>query len=124
MRSDHMAHHTTRRSRVLLVAASLVLLACGGCNRSAPAPTASQSGAPCLGCSTDGKTTPRSADGHPDLSGYWSGAAPNPDAAARGGVTPAATEGATRGNRGRGAGFGFAGGVMQRYADGSIVYDP
>jgi len=25
----------------------------------------------CLGCSVDGKTTPRTANGHPDLSGYW-----------------------------------------------------
>lgn len=26
---------------------------------------------PCIGCSVDGKTTPRTRDGHPDLSGYW-----------------------------------------------------
>lgn len=25
----------------------------------------------CIGCSVDGKTTPRTADGHPNLSGYW-----------------------------------------------------
>ncbi len=60
---------------------------------------------PCLGCSVDGKTTPRLPDGHPDLNGYWNGAAPNPDAPARGNAG---------GARGR---------VMQRYPDGSIVFD-
>jgi len=39
-------------------------------------PAASQSKAPsgkasCIGCSVDGKTTPRLPDGHPDLTGYW-----------------------------------------------------
>lgn len=29
--------------------------------------------APCVGCSADGKTTPRTPEGHPDLSGYWGG---------------------------------------------------
>ena len=39
-------------------------------------PAASQNGAAkgrCVGCSVDGKTTPMTPDGHPDLSGYWSG---------------------------------------------------
>jgi len=26
---------------------------------------------PCIGCSVDGKTTPMTADGHPNLSGFW-----------------------------------------------------
>jgi len=26
---------------------------------------------PCVGCSVDGKTTPRGADGHPNLNGFW-----------------------------------------------------
>jgi hypothetical protein len=26
---------------------------------------------PCVGCSVDGKTTPRTPDGHPDLNGFW-----------------------------------------------------
>ena len=26
---------------------------------------------PCVGCSADGKTTPRTADGHPNLNGFW-----------------------------------------------------
>jgi len=39
-------------------------------------PAASQSAAQkptCVGCSVDGKTTPRLSDGHPDLNGYWGG---------------------------------------------------
>jgi len=39
-------------------------------------PAISQNNAPttkpkCVGCSVDGKTTPRTPDGHPDLSGFW-----------------------------------------------------
>jgi len=42
--------------------------------------SAAQNGTPatkpaCIGCSVDGKTTPRTPDGHPDLSGFWSGGA-------------------------------------------------
>lgn len=33
-----------------------------------PSPAAK---AACIGCSPDGKATPRTADGHPDLSGFW-----------------------------------------------------
>ena len=39
-------------------------------------PAAAQSKAPavtCIGCSVDGKTTPRLPDGHPDLNGFWGG---------------------------------------------------
>src|SRR5579864_7306194 len=34
----------------------------------------SDSKAACIGCSVDGKTTPRMADGHPDFNGFWGGA--------------------------------------------------
>jgi hypothetical protein len=61
-----------------------------------------------VGCSVDGKTTPRLPDGHPDLNGFWSGAARAPGAPAK--KSP--------------AGFGFAGGVFERDSDGSIIYDP
>ena len=38
-----------------------------------PTPAAAQASAKaaCIGCSVDGKTTPRLADGHPDLNGFW-----------------------------------------------------
>src|SRR5258705_13409295 len=37
---------------------------------STPAPSQNGS-ARCVGCSVDGKTTPKTADGHPDLNGFW-----------------------------------------------------
>lgn len=120
-----MAHHSSPRTATggALVAVSLAIIVCGACSRST-SEQQNRSGPPCFGCSVDGKTTPRAADGHPDFSGYWSGAAPNPNAAAKG-DNQGGTKGGTQvGNRGRGAGFGFVGGVMQRYPDGSIVYDP
>src|ERR1700689_2899131 len=38
-----------------------------------PSPAAAQAAAKvqCIGCLVDGKTTPRLADGHPDLNGFW-----------------------------------------------------
>ena len=60
---------------------------------SKPAASQGASAAKCLGCSVDGKTTPMTPDGHPDLSGYWGGA------------------------------FQSAGEQFQRTADGSVLYD-
>jgi hypothetical protein len=88
-----------------LTAASVIAVLLAACGRPAARADASSPRPPCLGCSVDGKTTPRTADGHADLNGYWNGAAPNPNAPARG-------------NAGGGAGR-----VMNRYPDGSIVFD-
>ncbi|HUI78068.1 MAG TPA: hypothetical protein VLY24_09130 [Bryobacteraceae bacterium] len=74
----------------------------------APRTEASNAKPGCIGCSADGKTTPRLPDGHPDLNGFWNGAARAPGAPAK--KSP--------------AGFGFAGGVFERDSDGSIIYDP
>src|ERR1700675_1704788 len=57
--------------------------------------------APCIGCSVDGKTTPRMPDGHPDLNGFWGGGGGGGGAAAEGG----------------------RGSVFQKSADGSILFD-
>src|SRR6266581_6899665 len=103
-----MTHRPRNRNVAAALAAAALLVA--GCNRTAARPDAASTSAkpPCLGCSVDGTTTPRLADGHPDLNGFWNGAAPNPNAPARGN--------AGRGNAG-------AGRVMNRYPDGSIIFD-
>jgi hypothetical protein len=61
--------------------------------------------AKCIGCSVDGKTTPRTVDGHPDLTGYW------------GGINQLFTEFEKSPG-------GFKGGTLQRTSDGSVLYDP
>jgi hypothetical protein len=80
----------------------------------------------CVGCSVDGKTTPRAADGHPDISGMWGGGfgggapAPAPAAGAAGGAAPAARGGAAPAAAGGG---GRGGAAFQRLPDGSILFD-
>lgn len=91
-----MTHRTARALAASLV--TLVLAALGGGQGALTAADAAPKEAPCVGCSVDGKTTPRAADGHPDLNGYWNG-------------------------RPRAGGGGFAGQAVQRYSDGSIVFD-
>ena len=102
--TNHLHHANV--AAALVVAAALGAVSLAACNKAA-ARTDAAAKPPCLGCSVDGKTTPLAADGHPDLNGYWNGAAPNPNAPARG-------------NAGGGAG---AGRVMNRYPDGSIIFD-
>lgn len=93
------------RVSLALLAGGALALGSAGCSRTSQASNAKAS---CLGCSVDGKTTPRLADGHPDLNGYWNGAARAPGTAAKKSPT----------------GFGFKGGVFQKDSDGSIIYDP
>src|SRR5580765_7054169 len=52
--------------------------------------------APCIGCSVDGKTTPRTPDGHPDLNGHWGGG---------------------------GEDDGSGPNIVKRSADGSVLFD-
>jgi hypothetical protein len=93
-----------RAARASSAAALVAALAVAGCNKTAVSKATESSGKPpCLGCSVDGKTTPRNPDGHPNLNGLWNGAAQNPNAAGRG-------------NAGGGR-------VMHRYPDGSIIFD-
>src|ERR1700676_472010 len=54
---------------VTTILAAMLLSAIPAASQSKAAPGK----APCIGCSADGKTTPRTQDGHPDLSGYWNG---------------------------------------------------
>ena len=80
------------------------------CGRTPTQPADAVAKPPCLGCSVDGKTTPTTADGHPDFSGYWNGAAPNPNQA----QTNAAPAGGTADGRGRRGGGGGRGQVMNK----------
>jgi hypothetical protein len=54
----------------------------------------------CIGCSADGKTTPRMSDGHPDLNGFWND-----------------ISGAV------GAPGGLGNNIAGRAADGSVLFD-
>jgi hypothetical protein len=93
--------------RILKLAASFACaLVLAGCSNAPRKQAAAE--VPCIGCSVDGKTTPRTSDGHPDLNGYWNGAPHSP------GVAPKKSS----------TGFGFKGGVYERDSDGSIIYDP
>src|SRR5262245_32636193 len=133
-----MGYRTGPGLAAVLISSAVFATLLAGCNKSAGPPTNSITAKPgCIGCSSDGTTTPRISDGRPDLNGFWSGAAPKPtggrgagNAAPAAGTTanqaaaPNQPRGANAGWRGNPAGFGFVGGVMQRYPDGSIVYDP
>jgi len=63
-----------------LVSCAVVVAVVVGAALLSSTPTVAQNGASverdspnkwCIGCSVDGKTTPRTADGHPVLSGFW-----------------------------------------------------
>jgi hypothetical protein len=64
------------RSNFSLAAAVLGGVLCVTAASFISRPAAAQNGGPdgkafCIGCSVDGKATPRAADGHPDLNGFW-----------------------------------------------------
>ena len=101
-------------------AALIGFIVVAGCSRTPAQSAEAVAKTPCFGCSVDGKTTPTTADGHPDFSGHWNGAAPNPNQA-QANATPAG--GAADGRGRRGGGGGGRGQVMNKYADGSIVFD-
>ena len=84
--------------RLISIGAATFALLVAVCLGSAPARSqnSAQPNKPaCVGCSVDGKTTPRMADGHPDLNGFWGG----------------------------GAGGGDSSHVAARGADGSVLFD-
>src|SRR5437867_1480379 len=72
----------------------LAMILFASCSSQPKQAAASDGKTPCIGCSVDGKTTPRTVDGHPDLNGYWN--------------TPRGAEG---------------GQFANRSTDGSILYE-
>jgi hypothetical protein len=65
MKNLHIRYSVVATS---VVTASLLVFMIAGAQNQPPTGKA-----PCLGCSLDGKTTPRMADGHPDFNGFWGG---------------------------------------------------
>src|SRR3954471_25090482 len=60
------------KSRLMCLITMVVLASAFlGAFRFAVAQNGAPADKPCIGCSKDGKTTPRLADGHPDLNGFW-----------------------------------------------------
>jgi hypothetical protein len=57
--------------RAWLVAVLFIAVSPAGAQKEAAAAKA-----PCVGCSVDGKTTPRLPDGHPNLNGFWNNPPP------------------------------------------------
>jgi hypothetical protein len=57
----------------LVGAALLTVLLFASMPAAAQDKAAAAGNGPCIGCSVDGKTTPRTADGHPNLNGFWGG---------------------------------------------------
>ena len=53
------------------VVALLGAAVCGLSSGAAQQKAAPEGNPTCIGCSVDGKSTPRTPDGHPDLSGFW-----------------------------------------------------
>jgi len=68
-----MKHSSGRVTAILGIGSALLAIMLFASTSAVAQDKAPAGKGPCIGCSTDGKTTPHTADGHPDLSGYWGG---------------------------------------------------
>lgn len=72
--TKRMRSHQKYGSAAAAGAALLFLISMPAASQQSALAVKPEPGQPaCVGCSVDGKTTPRMPDGHPDLNGFWNG---------------------------------------------------